>query len=335
MPIAVLTSDIHFNINTLPVASKALQLAVDKAGELGVNLIVAGDLHDTKANIRAECITAIRTIFKSTHIQIFVMRGNHDSWNEKADKSVFDFLEDIENVSVVDFPHIIIRSPNPNLRLIPYQHNPANFLLQLSKDAINIVHQGISGSHSGEYIQDKSAVDKYDVSDYRIISGHYHRRQDIKTGRPQKGAIGLWSYIGNPYTLTFGEAEDPEKGFQILYDDGLLEFVPTGLRKHVKIEMTSELEITSRTTTVLFPEDIVRVKVTGTRERLATLKREAIAKKLGIENFQLETSVLNKVATAPKNLPQHELLDSLIDNISNTSDEQKNTLKSLWKELSK
>ena len=50
-PIAVLISDIHYNINTLPVADAALRQAIAKANELDVVLIVTGDLHDTKANL--------------------------------------------------------------------------------------------------------------------------------------------------------------------------------------------------------------------------------------------------------------------------------------------
>ena len=50
-PIAVVMADLHFNINNIDVASTALSVAIDKANDLGVTLIIAGDLHDTKAII--------------------------------------------------------------------------------------------------------------------------------------------------------------------------------------------------------------------------------------------------------------------------------------------
>ncbi|WP_206687817.1 hypothetical protein, partial [Streptococcus pseudopneumoniae] len=68
------------------------------------------------------------------------------------------------------------------------------------------------------------------------LSGHYHRTQDIRCGRPRKGAVGLFTYIGNPYTLSFGEASDGPKGYQVLFDDGTLEQIPTNLRKHIIVE---------------------------------------------------------------------------------------------------
>ena len=46
-PIAVVMADLHFNINNIDVASTALSVAIDKANDLGVTLIIAGDLHYT------------------------------------------------------------------------------------------------------------------------------------------------------------------------------------------------------------------------------------------------------------------------------------------------
>ena len=59
IPTAVLISDVHYSLQTLPLADKVMRMAIDKANSLGVPLIVAGDLHDTKANMRAECVNAM------------------------------------------------------------------------------------------------------------------------------------------------------------------------------------------------------------------------------------------------------------------------------------
>ncbi len=58
-PIAVIISDVHYDLNTLEVADAALTKAVSKANDLDVMLIICGDLHNTKANLRAECIDAM------------------------------------------------------------------------------------------------------------------------------------------------------------------------------------------------------------------------------------------------------------------------------------
>jgi DNA repair exonuclease SbcCD nuclease subunit len=91
-PIAVLISDVHYNVQTLELADKAVRLAINKANELQVPLIVAGDLHDTKANMRAECVNAMIETFKNTDTSTFIIVGNHDKINEKSDKNALNFL---------------------------------------------------------------------------------------------------------------------------------------------------------------------------------------------------------------------------------------------------
>jgi DNA repair exonuclease SbcCD nuclease subunit len=329
-PIAVLISDIHYNLQTLPVADAALKMAVQTANDLNVPLIVAGDLHDTKANIRAECLNAMLDTFAGAKIRPLVIVGNHDAINEKSDKHSLNGLTSA--VTIVDREFCF----GPNMYLLPYYSNPEALkahLMTVPKGSTIIMHQGIQGSNSGEYIQDKSAISKEDVKDFRVISGHYHARQDIKTGRPQKGGVGLFSYIGNPYTLNFGESKDPIKGYQVLMSDGMLEFVPTGLRKHIVVNL--DLGLSILTYPDVSPEDIVLVKLAGSKEDLRLLSKEDIAKKLHIStNFRLDKLPYDTVTESPSaSLSQEGLLDSLIDSLTNTTKEQKLRLQELWKGL--
>lgn len=323
-PIAVLIADVHYNIQTLPLADAAMRQAIAKANELNVPLIVAGDLHDTKANMRAECMNAMIETFKLCDKKSYIIVGNHDRVNEKSYEHSLNFLAPYA---------IVINSAlaldNLKLCLISYQSNPNDLLYMMRRERkghMFIVHQGIVGSDSGEYIQDKSAITAEDVADFRVISGHYHKRQDIKCGRPRQGALGLFSYIGNPYTLAFGEANDPPKGFQILMDDGLLEFVPTNLRKHVIID----IDLNGPQKAAGYNRgDLVWVKVKGTKEQLMNVTK----KSLNIaESFRLDLIPTDTTTEAPaKTQTNGELLDSLIDSLSNTSDDRKDRLKKLWK----
>ncbi len=345
-PKAVLISDIHYNLATLPLADAALRQAVNKANELNVPLIIAGDLHDTKANMRGECMNAMMEALRERSAPTLILRGNHDSLNEKASDSSLNFLAK-DAFSIDDYIQVINKPfyyEDCRLYLIPYQHDPVEFkkILDVTPAGYKVImHQGITGSLSGDYIIDKSAIPKEWLADYRVISGHYHTRQDIKCGRPRQGAVGLASYVGNPYTLGFGEANDPEKGFQILMDDGTLEFVPTNLRKHVVINLIEAYDgwnvIDSPNVHNIKPGDLVKVKATASKERLQTVTKEKIQKTLctsvdfKLELIPLETSV--KTTTETKSLSQSDLLDNLIDSTTNVSDEQKQRLKALWKEL--
>lgn len=337
-PIAVIISDVHYNIQTLEVADKAVRLAIAKANELKVPLIVAGDLHDTKANIRGECIKSMLLTFEMCHTTPIILRGNHDSINEKSAEHSLEFL--CSDCTIIKYP---VTNLLPHWTFIPYQHDAnelRSYLKTLPKKSNIIMHQGITGSRSGDYIQDKSAIQPEDVASFNVISGHYHTRQYIPL--PEGG---VWNYVGNPYTLSFNEAVDPEKGFQILYDTGVLEFVPTNLRKHVIISVRAEGDANEPWNMRLFyvepkhtEQDIIRFTISGPKEWLYKLDKTQIAKDHDItQDFRLDLIPIETTVTLPQEnvekLAQPDLLDSMIDSLSSTDETKKNRLKSLWKEL--
>lgn len=330
-PIAVLISDVHYNIQTLQLADAAMRMAIDKANSLEVPLIIAGDLHDTKANMRGECVNAICKTLNLCEETPYVLIGNHDKINEKSEDNEHSlgFMMYMNKfVQVVSKPTMLNHLP---ITLIPYQANTSKFMEVLTspmlKDFI-ICHQGLNGSNMGDYIQDKTALNLKDVSGLRIISGHYHSRQTIAL--PDGGK---WDYIGNPYSSSWGEAKDPEKGFQILYDDGSLEFVPTRLRQHVIWEMKVGDEITKEDILDIHCDDLLWIKISDTRENLALISRNSLEKMLGRSDFKLTLNSTNEKSTEKvETASQSEHIDNLIDRLDESVD-TKNRLKSTWKEL--
>jgi DNA repair exonuclease SbcCD nuclease subunit len=330
-PIAVLISDIHYSLQTLELADKSLRMAIDKANELGVQLIIAGDLHDTKANLRGECVNAMIKTFKTAKNRPWVLVGNHDKINEKSIYHSLNFLSPYAEV-INDTTHCI--ATDTPVVLIPYQFAASGFsweLARLKERKIIIAHQGIQGSDGGHYIQDLSAIRKEEAGTFRIISGHYHKRQDIELTYS-----GIWSYIGNPYTLTFGEANDPEKGFQILNEDGSLTFVPTNLRKHIVIDVhlsdSDELVVRNGYYEVS-AQDIVQVRLKGSKSQLPRANKFKVGQILGLQDFKLDLIPNDdKLETEGlKNLSQVEILDGLIDKLPERA--AKDALKVLWRSL--
>lgn len=333
-PVAVLISDIHFNITTLDMAKQALMQAVTRANEENLSLIIAGDLHDTKANLRGECVKAMLDCVKAVNTKsTFILRGNHDAINEKSEEHSLEFLKPYARV--IEKPNIYYVGPSYEtirVNFIPYQHDKekcVKALMDSEKTLVTVMHQGLESSQSGDYIQDKSAITRADVAGLRVISGHYHTRQtiDLPDG-------GQWDYIGNPFSLNYAEANDPPKGFQVLYNDGSLEFVPTNLRKHVVLEATVIDDGTFfPSTAVVNPGDLVKVKLTGPRERLTWSKND-IQHLMGLaQDFKLELIPLNtnNPVKPELNVTGVPLLDSIIDGLQNTSGERKERLKALWK----
>jgi DNA repair exonuclease SbcCD nuclease subunit len=327
--VAVLISDVHYNLQTLPLADAAMRMAISKANELDIPLIVAGDLHDTKANLRGECITAMIKTFTRLTTKCPILLGNHDLINEKSKDHSLEFLRLVAGVYLVEKP-----LKWDSLYLIPYHSDTdelRTYLKTIPKGSTIIMHQGLQTSNSGDYIHDKSAINKSDVAGFRVISGHYHTRQSISLP-----ADGRWDYIGNPFSLTFGEALDPEKGFQVLMSDGSLEFIPTNLRKHIVVNLdfdSAELPPLGSKPDIQ-PGDLVWIKAAGSKEILALQSKIKIGVTLGLTDFRLDLIPTDTQTTAPvKPKNNADLMDSLIDSLTETSDDRKMRLKELWRKM--
>ncbi len=330
-PLAVLISDVHYSLPTLELADVVTRMAIACAEKLDIPLIIAGDFHDTKANLRGECVNAMIDAISSHRGTTYILRGNHDSINEKSFKSACNFLGNISGVKMIDDCG---RMEDTGIYLFAYHHDLPLLRTRLGllpNGATVIMHQGLKHAKSGEYGDfDKTALSPEDVSGLRVISGHYHARQTILL--PDSG---VWDFIGNPYTLTFGEAGDPPKGFQILNDDGSLEFVPTNLRKHVVFSLRAR-EVGRGTVLVYDTKDLLWLKISGTSEELSKLTRENAIHIMDLraEQIKIDFIALNstneEVSSIEHSLPLFEQLDGLID-ASNVSAEQKLRIKALWR----
>lgn len=331
-PIAVLISDIHFNVNNLELASKSLESALTDSWILKIPLVIAGDLLDSKAIIRAECANRIIDILCTGRKEkIVILIGNHDLINEKGKEHSLNFLR--------PYAAVLDRYARSYLGLnfIPYISDPDEFIKELNRhEGLVICHQGVQGAHLGDYVIDKSSLPKEVFADYRIVSGHYHRAQDIKCGKPRKDGVGLFSYIGSPFTHTFGEANDGPKGYQILYSDGLLKQVVLNLRKHIIVERN--VEDLGVPVFNYVPGDLVWLKVKGNNSQLDKLKKKEIGERLfGHSDFKLDkiyenTNKNSPIVSSSSNV--QDLLDRLIDELKD-EEYRKNRLKSLWRETIK
>lgn len=335
-PLAVLISDIHFSVQTLSLASVSLRRARSRASELGVPLIVAGDLIDGKAILRGEVANALIEILtdkEDAPVWTYVIVGNHDRINEKDAAHSLNFLKAYTGITVVDSPYYEL---SVDAWLIPYTHDTDGLKKQL--DLIKagsriIMHQGLMTAKMGHYVVDKTSLEKEVFKDYRVISGHYHIPQDIKCGRARKGSVGLFSYIGSPYTQSFSEAAGPARGYAVLNDDGTLTRESIGLREHMIVELDYKELDRARG---LKPDTILWLRVTGPESELRKLDKVAIGEIiLGHSNYKLELIPTEgeKVKAEPeKKLTGPELLDKIIDS-SGETEEQKAYLKSLYREI--
>lgn len=325
---AVLISDVHYSISTLEIADKAFRTAIDKAAELGVQLIDCGDLTNDKAIIRGEVANRLISTLKYAQNKSVIVKllvGNHSLLNEKYTAHALEFLKPY--AIVIDTPSY---DSGLNAVFIPYTSNLTDLMEVLSqnKEKLLFMHQGLQGAQMGHYVRDTSSIEANNFSGRRICSGHYHAAQDILLP-----GNGLWSYIGSPYTGSFGEAMDPPKGYAVLYSDGSLERIPLNLRKHVIIDLNvgSYEPIPSPK-----PDDLVLVRMRGAESELKKLTRASIAKELHLPNLNFRLELIpnkaEKTLAPTKNTPDNELMDKVIENMEETA-EQKAALKDLWRAL--
>lgn len=333
-PIAVITGDVHFTPGTLDLATEVVRQVLSKAQELGVPAILNGDTLDSKAIIRAECANALIELLVKFHVKVYINTGNHDLINEKSKESSLNFLRPY--ATVIDFIKYI---PEINSYIVPYHSESKDLeaaLKRIPKYSRLIMHQGVMGADLGHYAQDKSSLATEIFSNFRVVASHYHRRQDIVCGETQDNNIGLFSYLGNPYSLSFGEANDGPKGYSILMDDGSLEFVPTNLRRHLILRLNKYTEAKPYPNDLeIKKDDRVWLKVEGPYSEIASVPKSYYGVSLpNGDDFKLEKiyTDIPKLEIKTENLTDTQVLDSIIE-ATDESDAQKQTLKELWREI--
>jgi DNA repair exonuclease SbcCD nuclease subunit len=255
----------------------------------------------------------------------YILVGNHDRINEKNQAHALEFLR----------PHArIIDAPTPiselDIVFFPYSHDVEELKADLKNWAragdTLVMHQGVTAADKGDYIVDKSAIDVELLSNYTVFSGHYHKHQ----------TIGTCTYIGNPFTMSFGEAKDGPKGFLILYSDGTFTRKTLDYRKHVVIECSYDqiLYSSSGMFDNLKPNDLVWLKISGPISELNKIKKSELAREIGHMNFKLDKIATEVQQLQETNIPKtdQQILDELIDSSAESAD-QKKRLKNLWREV--
>lgn len=324
-PLAVVISDVHYTLNTLKEADTAFRMAIDKAAELGVPLIDAGDVTDGKAILRAEVVKAILDTIKyatSKKVNITYLVGNHSLINQKGTEHALHFLR--HHAPVISSPVEL-----ENIGYIPYQQSGEDFINHVKlfpKDVIIIGHQGTKGGIMGDYIVDPTAFDPLEVKDWRIFLGHYHAHYTLHNTVS----------IGSPYTTTYGEAKDVSKGFLVVYQDGSFERILTGLRRHTILDLSTDQLAGSypgiEEGTPLW------VKITGPQSEIDKVTRNQVARLFPNlnGNFKLDLIPLDRreetIKEETHRLTGEEIFDGLIDTLPET-DKHKRDLKDTWRKL--
>lgn len=262
-------TDIHLKFSNLAITQGLFNTILRIVEERKIReIVLTGDINDTKAIIRSECLNQLRkfcTKLRGLDCQVYVLVGNHDMHNAKSMEfgHSLESLKDLMNVTVFDTPttHAV---GGKRVKFLPYTEDNKLLMKELKneeKAEFLFCHNGISGAA----MNSKGMFDDFSISTSkyknfkRVFVGHYHAYQELEN----------IIYLGSPFSHSFAESNTKKYIGIIDMNTGNVELVEPGLRGHYDYDVKSAGIIKYNKFNVhpeRTNEDLVRVFLYGTKE---------------------------------------------------------------------
>lgn len=218
--------DPHITPKSLDKGTRLFQIVE----ELGNPTIWLGDFLDTKEVIRGKCLNLLYDNFSKSKLHHIILVGNHDWFNLECQDHSLKSLASLPNVRIIDK---VERHPKLPFVFFPYIHDKTLLKDQLSQvhdpNLIVFGHFEVSGFDfgNGHLCEDGIITHKDFEGMKRVISGHFHKLQQT----------GNFTYLGTPFSHSFGEAnQDKVIGIYELSSD-TLELIPTEFPRHISMKV--------------------------------------------------------------------------------------------------
>jgi len=188
-------------------------------------IFILGDMFDKSildAITLQYALAAIMQLAEAT--TVYILPGNHDAKNSKAQHYAVDFfsrLEDKSDITVLGNDHSsIIVAKNVTFHPIPWmpidKTNEALSQIQFDPSNKNVVllHQSVIGCRlNSSWVADEG-IDPSKFGDHIYLAGHFHSPQEFNHGM----------YIGAPMQKDFGDAGEERRVVIGRFDDSKVEF---------------------------------------------------------------------------------------------------------------
>lgn len=220
---------LHSAIHTM------LQFVCQYAVDNGIKILIqSGDWFDVRSGLSQETLCfqreKVTPLITNTFDETYVLVGNHDMHlkNKITPNSVFEVFSGVEGIHVVEDP-VTINVGNTMWDLFPWEcdenETQIRSYIENSNSDYSMGHWELDGFEFYKGIP-STGVDREFLSKYtKAFSGHYHTSSS-------KANV---QYIGTPYTLTLGDANDI-RGFWVFdSEDGSVEFVANPDMWHHKV----------------------------------------------------------------------------------------------------
>lgn len=282
-----IVGDPHCTVSNLP----KIEELFSKVEELGNNVIILGDLLDTKSIVRSECLNFYYEYFKKSSLNFIILVGNHDYHNLECKQHSLNTLK-LPNVTIVDKLTII-----DNLAFIPYIHDKAvlkETLNSIPEGTVLFGHLDITGFDYGNGFICEEGLSLEDFSKFKmVISGHFHKPS-------VKGNI---EYVGTPFSHSFGESNQVKHLLELSLPTLNKNYIKTNLPRHITLNIK---EGESSETIDFNTEDYIRLIIEGSEAFIKESKNN-------LEALPKSVKIIEKLI---KDIDNSLIMDEELDNLS-------------------
>lgn len=194
--------------------------------------IQAGDWFDVRKGATQRTLNFVRQrlvpLFQDTFDTTYVIVGNHDMHFKHliTPNSVRECLHSYDGFEIIEYPKAV-SIDGVSIDLIPWmcKENQKQILdfIKVSVSDYCMGHWELNGYFFYKGLKSHGAEPDFLDRYKQVWSGHFHTISDG----------GNVQYIGTPYTLTLGDANDP-RGYWI-YDSGQISFVQNPVMYHRRL----------------------------------------------------------------------------------------------------
>ena len=253
----LIVGDLHAKANNIETVDKVLTQCKKLALKC-TRTVFMGDQVDTKGVIQSAVARLFVKHFQQWPGRVIMLVGNHDKDNVQGSTRYhsLEFLKLLKNVSIIESPSLDREFKE---LFLPYMTDETLArqvdILRTYGHLYNriFIHNSTMGAVYGNGRGVQSNVNLQNIQ-CPIIAGHIHLHQ----------TVGNVTYVGTPYTTSFGES-DQEKHVALMDNhSGYLEYVKLeGIPQHrtVRIEVADQDDL-NNLRIMARKDDLVRVVIT-------------------------------------------------------------------------
>jgi hypothetical protein len=241
--------------------------------DIGNDVLILGDLLDTKEIIRGKIFNYVRRRLKESKLKFYIMVGNHDWFNLDCKEHSLESFKDLPNVTIIDHPTMIGK-----ILLVPYYDDLQEFRAaindpEFSDAEVLFMHQGIVGFDYGNgHMADGNGHGELEfaatVRFRKVYSGHFHKFAEQ----------GNLMFLGTPFTQDFGETDQIKYLGVFDTKDFEMDLVETPFPRHrtFDFELTDDPRVDVQRCGQLNFRDHWRANLIGTEAQILAFDQSAL-----------------------------------------------------------